>query len=606
MFLAVQEPPRVLARRNQHQHPERDERKAGDDGKHGQHDAEKDEQHATDAEKGAGKHGLRPAGRREQVVVVGRRGWSGLLRVHLESANAAAHAPRDGPGRRLFGAGPAQGMLWIPMLYRNHPLPRHFATLLASGAVLSTAAEARAAIRFVHADLATGAGTGTSWADAYRGGNALAVALAASVAGDEIWVARGTYRPTLAGTRTATHTLKTGVGVFGGFAGFETARDQRNFIANPTICTGDLLLNDAGAANLADNSFHVFVGSGAAASAVLDGFTIRSGNANGANASDQDKGGGLLVVGSGAPTIRNCVFISNRCTFGGGAAYIFTAGAAFSDCRFEANVGGSFGGAFDMNNVVASFTRCSFIGNTAARAGACESYGGSQTTYTNCVFRGNSATGTNGGGAIWIGVTSAVTVRCSTFVANSATVVAGCIQNTSGTSTVTNSILWANTGPGGATSANQVNNAGGTTLVSYSIVQGGFAGTQNSGSSPLFVDQAGFDYRLAAGSPAIDSGSNSLVIAGTVTDFDGNPRFRNDPSALDTGTGTAPIVDRGAFERQPPCDADLNWNGSVDAADITTLLGNWGGVGAGDINSDGGVDAQDIAALLSAWGPCGA
>jgi hypothetical protein len=312
----------------------------------------------------------------------------------------------------------------------------------------------------------------------------------------------------------------------------------------------------------------------------------------------------LRIVGSGSPTIRNCVFTGNRCTFGGGAVYIFTAGANFSDCRFESNLGGSFGGAFDMNNVVASFTRCAFVGNTASRAGACESYGNSQTTYTNCVFRGNSATGSNGGGAIWIGVTSAVTVRCSTFVGNSAVAVAGCIQNTSGTSTVTNSILWGNTGPGGATAPNQVNNAGGTTLVSYSIVQGGFVGTQNLGTDPLFVNQAGGDLRLLSGSPATDSGSNSLVVAGTTQDHAGLPRFQDDPASPDTGNGTAPIVDRGAYERQPPCASDLNWNGSVDAADITILLSNWGGIGTGDINRDGGVDAQDIAALLGAWGSC--
>lgn len=469
---------------------------------------------------------------------------------------------------------------------------------------LAAGQRADAAIRFVNMNLTTGSGDGSSWANAYRSGDALAVALSASVAGDEIWVARGTYRPTLTTSRTATHQLKSGVAIYGGFTGTETIRDQRDPAANPTICTGDLLLNDAGVNNLTDNSFHVFVGSGAAATAILDGFTIRGGNANGLNASDQDKGGGILIVGSGAPTVRNCIVTGNRCTFGGGAVYIFTAGASFTDCRFESNVGGSFGGAFDMNNVIASFTRCLFVGNVASRAGACESYGNSQTTYTNCIFRGNQATGSNGGGAVWIGVNSAVTARNCTFVGNSATALAGCIQNTSGTSTVTNSILWGNTGPGGATAANQVNNAGGTTLVSYSVVQGGFVGTQNLATDPLFVNLAQGDFRLSQGSPATDSGSNSLVLAGTTTDFAGAPRFRDDPNAANTGTGTSPLVDRGAYERQPPCAADLNWNGSVDAADITALLSNWGGVGTGDINGDGGVDAQDIAALLSAWGPC--
>lgn len=478
------------------------------------------------------------------------------------------------------------------------------ALALASACAACCAPATQAAIRFVNGSLATGVGNGTSWANAYRGGDALAQAMAASVAGDEIWVAAGTYRASLAGLRTATHTLKTGVGVYGGFGGTESLREQRNVAKFPAIVTGDLLLNDAGSANLTDNSFHVFVGTGAAATSILDGFTIRSGYANGLNASDQDKGGGLLIVGSGAPVVRNCVFTANRCTFGGGAVYIFNAAGTFSDCRFESNVGGSFGGAFDMNAVAAGFDRCLFLSNSAARAGACESYGGSQTRYTNCVFRGNSATGSNGGGAIWIGTSSVVTARNCTIASNTATVLAGGVINTGGTSSFANCILWANAGPGGTTVGNQITNSGGSTLASYCIVQGDYAGTANLASDPLFVSSATGDFRLQPGSGAIDSGSNPLATVGSTTDFAGQPRYRDDPNAVNSGTGTAPLIDRGAYERQPPCAADVNWSGIVDAQDIAALLSNWGGTGTGDINSDGGVDAQDIAALLSAWGPC--
>jgi hypothetical protein len=483
--------------------------------------------------------------------------------------------------------------------------PRILAGLALCSAV-AAAGSAHAAIRYVNVALTTGSNDGSSWANAYRGVDGIAAAVTASVSGDEVWVAAGTYKPTATTSRTVSITLKTGVGIYGGFAGSETAREQRDVVANTTTVTGDLLGNDSGALNLTDNSYHVFVGSAAAATAVLDGFTIRGGNANGATASNLDKGGGLIILNSGSPTIRSCNFVGNRCTFGGGAVYIFTAGATFTDCRFESNVGGSFGGAFDMNNVVGTFDRCVFIGNTAARAGACESYGGSQTRYTNCVFSGNSATGANGGGALWIGVSSAVTARNSTFVGNSASSLAGGIINTGGTSTVANCILWANTGPGGATVANQLTNSGGTTAVSYSIVQGGFAGTGNTATDPLFVNQAARDFRLQPTSPAIDSGANATVPVGTIVDLDGNPRFADDPSVADAGAGTAPIVDRGAYERQPPapCAGDLDASGSVDAADLATLLSNWGGSGDGDVTGDGQVNAKDIAAMLSNWGPC--
>ncbi|MSR41927.1 MAG: hypothetical protein EXS10_08530 [Phycisphaerales bacterium] len=483
-----------------------------------------------------------------------------------------------------------------------------FAAVLATASTLCLAAETFAATRYVNVALSSGLNNGTSWTDAYQGAGGLASALTASMSGDQIWVAAGTYKPTTTTSRSIFLTLKTGVGIYGGFTGTEGKLAQRNWAVNPTIVTGDLLGNDNGALNLTDNSYHCFVGSGASATAILDGFTVKGGYANGATASNYDKGAGILIVNSGSPTVRNCNFTGNRCTFGGGAGYIFTAGGTFTNCRFENNVGGSYGGAFDMNAVTGTFDRCVFIGNTAARAGALESYGSSVTKITNCVFSGNSATGSNGGGAMWIGTSSACTIRNSTFVANSATTLAGCIINTSGSSTIANCILWQNTGPGGMTAANQLTNSGGATVVSYSVVHGGFTGTGNTNVDPLFIDAPTRNYRLLITSPAIDAGSNAMVPAGTVIDLAEAPRFVDIPTVADTGAGAAPIVDRGAYETQlpppPPCPADLDANGIVDAADIAILLSAWGLSGSGDINNDGTVDAADLATLLGAWGLC--
>lgn len=48
--------------------------------------------------------------------------------------------------------------------------------------------------------------------------------------------------------------------------------------------------------------------------------------------------------------------------------------------------------------------------------------------------------------------------------------------------------------------------------------------------------------------------------------------------------------------------ADLNGDGTVNAADLAILLNAWGAAGGtGDIDGNGIVDAADIAALLSAW-----
>ena len=56
-----------------------------------------------------------------------------------------------------------------------------------------------------------------------------------------------------------------------------------------------------------------------------------------------------------------------------------------------------------------------------------------------------------------------------------------------------------------------------------------------------------------------------------------------------------------------PCLGDVNFDGIVNGADISVLLGFWGLNGkpvAADINSDGVVDGADLAQLLGSWGPC--
>ncbi len=56
------------------------------------------------------------------------------------------------------------------------------------------------------------------------------------------------------------------------------------------------------------------------------------------------------------------------------------------------------------------------------------------------------------------------------------------------------------------------------------------------------------DLHLSPGSPCIDAGDNNAVPVDIVTDLDGSDRFVDDPDMPDTGMGTPPIVDMGAFE----------------------------------------------------------
>jgi len=99
---------------------------------------------------------------------------------------------------------------------------------------------------------------GSSYCKSWATACTLQYALSAATAGDEIWVAEGTYKPTTGTDRTATFRLKSGVGVYGGFAGTETARGQRDWVAHPTVLSGDIRY--VGYNN--DNSYHVVTGSG--------------------------------------------------------------------------------------------------------------------------------------------------------------------------------------------------------------------------------------------------------------------------------------------------------------------------------------------------------
>ncbi len=80
-------------------------------------------------------------------------------------------------------------------------------------------------------------------------------ALTAASSGDQIWVKAGTYKPDIASPndRSLSFTLISGVEVYGGFAGGETALSQRDPVANVTILSGDINVSP----NRFDNSCHV-------------------------------------------------------------------------------------------------------------------------------------------------------------------------------------------------------------------------------------------------------------------------------------------------------------------------------------------------------------
>jgi hypothetical protein len=376
------------------------------------------------------------------------------------------------------------------------------------------------------APTAQGSGNCSNWENACT----LQTALARAVSGDEIWVQMGVHYPGAAGNYTATFTLKNGVALYGGFAGTETSRDERNWRANPTILSGDIdqndnhggdYINENASQIVGNNAYHVLTGSGTNSTAVLDGFIITAGQANGS--SPHNSGGGMYNM-SGSPTLTNVTFSGNSATYGGG-----------------------------MYNEESS------------------------PTLTNVTFSGNS-TGYSGGGMLNYNNSNPMLTNV-TFSGNSATYGGGMLNYFSSNPTLTNVILWGNSASNGPEIYNNNNS---TPVVTYSDIQGcggsgswnpacGTDGGNNIDADPLFVDAAGGNLRLGFGSPAIESGTNTGC---PTTDLDGLPR-----PADGNGDSTA-TCDMGAYEAgQMICNVAANTaytfdkNSNVVIA-TTATLGN--------------------------------
>ncbi len=272
---------------------------------------------------------------------------------------------------------------------------------------------------------------GSSWAKAYK---YLQDGLAVAGASDEIWAAAGTYYPDAntanpggTGVRTATFQLINSVAIYGGFAGGESSRDERDWQTNETVLSGEI-----GAAGNSDNSYHVVTGSGTDANAVLDGFTITAGNANVGGTNNY--GGGMYNTNSSTPTVTNCTFSGNSADFGGGMYNEGFSSPTVTNCTFSGNSatapfargGGMYNEGFSSPTV----TNCTFSGNWADIGGGMYNYRSSPTV-TNCTFSGNSGSGMGN-------FNSSPTVVNCTFSANWAIIYGGGMFNWDSNPTVTN------------------------------------------------------------------------------------------------------------------------------------------------------------------------
>ncbi len=399
-------------------------------------------------------------------------------------------------------------------------------------------------ILFVDKSATDGRETGNSWQDAVNGLNT-ALNWASSNWDYEtngalqIWVADGIYYPTGdPTTRTATFQLSNGVEVFGGFAGYESSLNEREWQTNQTILSGDIDGNDntfsptddsdsnTESASQTDhitgnNSYHVVTGSGTNSTAKLNGFTITGGLADGST--DNANGAGIYND-AGTPTLTHLKVAGNAASGSGGGIY-----------NSSANL---------------SLNLISFIANTAGNGGALVHTGGSTLRVTNGLFGNNMATGVGGamnssGGNLML---TNVTVSD-----NSASGDGGGLYINASTTNINNSIIWNNSSS--ASGNDLYNNLSRELSLNYSIYSsesGSIAGSpiQSINSihkNPEFesTDISSSDYlTLSNRSHAIDAGDHSSYerVGGDIAndiDLAGNPRVWNN--------GT---IDIGAYEHQ--------------------------------------------------------
>jgi len=452
-------------------------------------------------------------------------------------------------------------------------------------------------VMFVRSDAPPG-GTGTSWATAYADlQDALAVAACSRNLVNEIWVAGGTYKPDQgSGNRAATFQLVNGIAIVGGFAGTESTREARDILRHATVLSGDLGTPVA----TFDNSYHVVTGTGSDESAVLDGFVITGGNANGA--SPNNGGAGLWVVG-GSPTILNCTFRNN--TAANGAAVLnFAAAPTFRGCLFHSNSASSFSGGAMRNNAGSTVTveRCRFVGNTGIPSGGAISNAGSSMMISDSLFSGNQAMT---GGAIFNSSSSVTLVNCTISRNFASSFGGGVVEG----ATLLNSILWGNSDATGSGQSAQMNTSFPESILADSTTiqgwTGSFPGTGGNGSDPLFVDSDGpdnlvgtldDDLRLMSASPSRNSGDPNFTPAPGASDLAGHARM------------LCGIVDRGAFEMgmaDPDCNQMVTLADYINAAACMTgpFDGPFDeGCESFDFDGDGGVDLLDAARFQNAFG----
>jgi hypothetical protein len=384
---------------------------------------------------------------------------------------------------------------------------------------------------------------------------------------------------------------------------------------------------------------------------------------------NESGGGAGMAVGFGTMALADSAFVGNISSFIGGAVDEANNETRVVNCLFSSNEA-SLGGGFFTSTPDITFVNCTFVDNTTS--GLCEDTPGNPVLH-NCIFRGNAPEqitidppgATPEATAFYSDVQGGFAGPGSNNIDADPQFVGGPAGQWTGTgvydpatgeSTFTDADAAFTPGtlvgkllePTTLTNAERpiVANTATTITVLGDVAVWGVPG----------LDYQVNDYRLTGGSPCIDAADNTAVPLGVTTDLDGLPRFLEIPETVDTGNGTPPIVDMGAYEAlgdgclaitdlETICHGDGIYftvnveglNACTGGTTQATFTGAGGDVGADfcatliintehggfccstqvcvpvpdcapspppcDVDGDFAIGVTDFLALLSAWGP---
>ncbi|TXH59994.1 MAG: hypothetical protein E6Q89_01505 [Bacteroidia bacterium] len=407
-------------------------------------------------------------------------------------------------------------------------------------------------------------GSGANWnspigelADALK-------AAKANTAIKEIWVAKGIYKPLYradnlnganAADRDNSFVLVKDVKIYGGFDPDNqmSSLSTRNLDIAVTTLSGDVDANN----NISNNVYHLVIAVGDIGTAELNGITVSGGNANSSSGAitvnsfsgiPRYEGGGIYIKTS-SPKITNVKIVDNNARQGGGL-YMYNSSSVISNVIFKNNSTDTYHGA----------------GMYFAGAGS--------PVITNTLFTNNNAK--DRGGAIYNG--SNVPYFVNVTISGNTAALGGGIYNISGgpSAKILNSIIYGNTC---TANSNHHNVYGGSVDYSYSLIQGnggsdawvngmGINSGNNIDANPLFVNASTGDFKLKAGSPAVDAGGNNLFpgLDASSKDLGGDLRVHH--------YTTGGIIDLGAFESEHNSPLAPDQNKIIYVKEIATGTGS--------------------------------